>query len=140
MRFLSIFLIFLSFINFSNTLAQKTHEIPGITVKDLSIEVEKGIMENTNFYLINENATHFLNLNLDVNMGKYTYINQKVKSIVGDNQFRYIEYNVEFGVRPFRGIDIYIRHMSGHALDTVFPQEDFPEDNSLGIRFNLIRN
>lgn len=142
MKFLSIFLILLSFINFSDISAGEKHSISGITIADLSIEVERAIMRDTNhsFYLKGEKASHFLNLNLDTNIGSHTYFNQKIKSIIGKSKFRYIEYNVEFGLRPFTGIDIYIRHLSGHALDQTFSEGDFPEDNSFGLRFTLIRN
>ena len=142
MRFLSIFLIFLSFISFSDILAAEKHQLSGIKVKELSIEIERAIKKeaNNSFYLKGETASHFLNLNLNTDIGNYTYLNQKIKSIVGESRFRYIEYNLELGVKPFNGVDIYIRHLSGHALDQTFSQGDFPEDNSVGIRFILIRN
>ena len=109
MKWLSIFLIFFSFINFIDISAEEKHEIPNITIKNLSMETEKAIIKDANnsFYLVKETATYFVNLNLDVDMGKYTYINQKIKSIVGNDQFRYIQYDLELGVKPFRGIDLY---------------------------------
>jgi len=109
-----------------------------VKVTDLSIEVEKSIMTNRSFYIPeDENPSKYLNLNLKMQIGNYMYFNQRIESIVGTSQFRHIGYRPEFGVSSSFGIDVYVRHFSGHSLDSNLGR-DFPEENVVGIRFRFI--
>lgn len=111
-----------------------------IKVKDLYIETEKRIGTNRDYYLRDEEAAKYdLNLGLNLELPATLYYNNKVTSTTDDNQFRHIGYEFEFGARPFKGIDLYIQHFSGHALDESY-DKNFPQRNKFGIRFNLIRD
>jgi len=109
-----------------------------VEVKRLFIEAEKRTMVNREYFLVDREAARYdLNLGLDLELPASFYYNNMVTSTTDDNQFRFVGYRFEVGVRPFSGIDLYFQHFSGHALDQMYI-EDFPQRNKIGIRFNII--
>ncbi len=123
---------------FVSTTAQSADLRPYIQVSHLSISYEKAVLSNRSYYIPeNEDPTKFLNLDLTIDIGKYLYFSQRVESIVGTSQFRYIGYRPELGIKTPFGIDLYVRHFSGHGLDFEGNQR-FPEENTIGVRFVFI--
>ena len=111
-----------------------------IKVKRLYLETEQRISVNREYYMKDEQAAKYdVNLGLDLEFPATFYYNNKVVSTTDDNQFRFVGLNFEVGARPFNGIDLYIQHFSGHALDESY-NRDFPQRNKIGVRFNLINN
>jgi hypothetical protein len=110
-----------------------------IKVDRLFLETEKRSGVNREYYLVNrESARYDLNLGLDLEIPASFYYNNRVTSTTDDNQFRFVGYRFEVGTRIIKGLEVYFQHFSGHALDESF-DEDFPQQNKIGIRFNLIR-
>ena len=111
-----------------------------VKIRNLYIEVEKHNFANRSYFIPeNEDLTNSLNLVLNMDINKYLYLNQRITSQVGTRQFRHIGYQPELGFRSKWGVDLYFRHFSGHALDFVYDRR-FPQENAVGVRFNLIRN
>lgn len=110
-----------------------------IKVTGLVIEAEKAIRTNRNFLTPkNEPVAGYLNLRFNITIHKKTYINQNILSTYTTKQFRAIAWNPEVGYNFDSGVDVYYKHYSGHALDSKIGQK-FPENNSVGIRFNFIK-
>ena len=111
-------------------------ELAGIEVKNLFIETEKRVLANR-FYFIpqNEVPTYDLNLGLNLDILNNFYFDNKVVSLTNQNQFRFVGWHFESGFSA-GGFDVYFRHFSGHTLDRY--NGEFPQDNTVGIRFNLI--
>ena len=75
-------------------------EIPGFSVKNLYLETEKNIYNNTSYYLPNNSTPkENYNLGMDLKLGTYVYNNTKVVSIVDQTQFRQVGLNNELGVK-----------------------------------------
>jgi hypothetical protein len=109
-----------------------------VKVRNLYIEGEKRVLTNRDYFLNENRIPHNdLNLGLDLDLPATLYYNNKVNSIVDTNQFRYIGYTFELGARPFKGIEVYFQHFSGHALDETFDYRGFPQFNKVGVRFYL---
>lgn len=107
-------------------------------IKKLYIETERRVMTNRSFYFNNpESVTNDLNLGLDIEFPKTIYYNNRVVSATDQNQFRFVGLEFEVGARPFKGVETYFKHFSGHALDDQF-QQNFPQDNKIGIRWLFI--
>ena len=112
-------------------------EIPGFKPYKLNLEIEKAVRTNDNYLLPNkESPKYFVNLNFGFKH-KIIYWDNTIQSITNQRQFRHIGLHSELGLATKVGIDLYMRHFSGHSLDTSYHRE-FPEDNSIGIRFNFI--
>jgi len=111
-----------------------------VNIKHFYFEFEKHTFTNRSFYLPqNEILQHSFNMGLKINIADDIYSEQLISSKVSNSQFRYIGYESEIGYRTKWGVDIYFRHFSGHAFDHAFDQR-FPQENAVGLRFNLIRN
>lgn len=110
-----------------------------VEVEDLYIETEKRILANREFYLVNQHEARYdVNLGMNFQLPYTLYFNNKVNTITDHSQFRFVGYTFETGIEPFKGIEVYYQHFSGHGLDESFPQ-DFPQYNKIGIRWNIIR-
>jgi len=108
-------------------------------VKRLYIEVERHVFSNRTFMLANnEIPTYSLSMGLEIDVTKSIYTRQYINSIMGENQFRHVGYENEIGYKSPIGVDLYFRHFSGHSLDTSY-QHPYPQDNVIGLRFNIIR-
>lgn len=67
------------------------------------------------------------------------YLDNQVKSMYTNKQFRYIGLESEFGY-SFDKVDIFIRHASEHSLDRPYGTiEKYPNQNDIGIRFKLFK-
>lgn len=114
-------------------------DIPNLKVEHLYLEAEKERGTNRSYNLPEGHSpSDYANLGFDLTFTKYVYSNSRVKSIVDQSQFRNVSLDSELGVR-YSGVDLYIRHFSGHALDSTYDKR-FPQENSIGIRFNIIGN
>lgn len=110
-----------------------------LTVENLYVEGHKHILSNrTPLLKDNEGKNYSLLLGLDVNLGKYLYSRTEVGGFADKRQFRHVYLDVEKGYKPYKDIEIFIRHMSGHSLDYA-PDVRFPEDNSIGVRIYLLK-
>ena len=108
-----------------------------LVLKDLYIESEKHVRSNRSYYIPeNEQPRFDLNLGMNLDIGKYSYFDTRVVSITNQRQFRFIAWEFENGL-SYYGIDLYVRHFSGHLLDTGEDRR-FPEDNTIGIRVNFV--
>lgn len=111
-----------------------------VKVKHLYIDAQKHYLTNRSYFLNeNERLRYSITLGLKMDLSKNVYLNQFIPTKVGTSQFRFIGYISELGYRSKWGIDLYAKHFSGHALDSKF-KRDFPEENSVGVRFNLIKS
>ena len=108
-----------------------------VNVKSLYIEGEKRIGTNREYFLKNsQNVKHDVNLGLDLDLPLNLYYNSIVTSITDTRQFRHVGYELELGHRPFNGVEVYIQHFSGHALDEQYDRA-FPQSNKVGVRLIL---
>ncbi len=108
-----------------------------VKVRRFYIETEKRILTNREYFLTESRvAQNDLNMVFDLDFPARFYYNNRVNSIVDTNQFSFIGYTFEVGNRPFKGIEVYFQHFSGHALDEAF-ERGFPQYNKVGIRFYL---
>lgn len=108
-----------------------------VKVRSLFLEGEKHILSNRDYYIPKgETPVNGLNLGLDLDISKHFYYDTKVVSRTNGNQFRHIGLHIETGYSIYN-IDGYVRHFSGHTLDTQLPTR-FPQYNVIGIRLNLI--
>lgn len=122
----------------SNCFAQDLSKF--VKIKNLFIETEKRVIQNREYFLRDEQAAQYdLNLGLNLEFPATFYFNNKVVSTTDSYQFRFVGYHFEIGAQPFKGVDLYLQHFSGHALDETY-ERDFPQRNKIGIRFNLIKN
>jgi hypothetical protein len=111
-----------------------------VKLKKVYIETEKHVKSNRSYYLNNQNSAEYdLNLGLDFDLPANMYYTNKVVSITDDSQFRFIGLHFELGGNIIDNMQFYLRHFSGHAMDDSFKQ-DFPQDNTIGIRFILYGN
>ena len=110
-----------------------------IEVDNLYLETEKTFGSNRGYYIpAGEVPRYNLNAGLDMVDGLgILYSESKISSTVGDSQFRYVAIDTEFGLNTTLGVQVYIKHYSGHMLDAV-SEDRFPQENSIGIRFHLI--
>ena len=109
-----------------------------IHMKDLYIEMDRSILSNRNYYLVDKRSRKYgVNLGLNLDITDLSFFNSKLISITNASQFKYIGLTFDTGVKLIKGIELYYKHFSGHALDQEFPDR-FPEENALGIRFRLI--
>jgi hypothetical protein len=112
-------------------------ELPKVIVKNLYLEAEKARGTNRSYNIPDGHTpSNYANLGLDLTFTKYVYNNSKIKSVVDQSQFRNVSLDTELGIKLY-SVDIYIRHFSGHALDSEYGKK-FPQENSVGVRFNLI--
>lgn len=112
-------------------------DVPYLKVQNLYLEAEKAYGTNRSYNLPEDRIpSHYANLGFDLTFTKYVYSNSKIKSVVDQSQFRNVSLDSELGFKLL-GLDIYARHFSGHALDSNYGKK-FPQENSIGIRLNLI--
>lgn len=67
---------------------------------------------------------------------KWAYMTNKISTEVDDSQFRYVALDSELGLKPTSNIELYYRHYSGHALDSVYKTR-YPSDDSVGFRIHF---
>lgn len=111
-----------------------------INIDNLYLETEKMYGTNRLQYLP-KTSTPKYNVNGGIKLGDdlgILYSVSKVSTTVDQSQFRYMALDSEMGINLNKGgIQIYIKHYSGHLLDSVSPDR-FPEENTFGVRFNLL--
>lgn len=101
------------------------------------VEAEKAVMSNRTFNQVGkERVGGWLNLGYQVDHGP-VYTKSKVTSEYSSSQFRHVSFDAELGLRITNNYEIYYRHYSGHMLDSNYGIK-YPEENSVGIRLNLI--
>ena len=76
-----------------------------------------------------------LNLEMNLKFLALGYNKIRVESTFADSQFSTVALETESGAR-FEFVDLYIRHRSQHALDTVYGFK-YPNENSVGFRVRL---
>ena len=110
-----------------------------IKVNNLYVETEKLVNTNRGYYVPKGSAPKY-NFNVGMNfidgLG-IIYLDNEISSTVDQSQFRYVALDNELGINTTIGIQIYYRHYSGHMLDAV-NADRFPEENVIGLRFNII--
>ena len=47
---------------------------------------------------------------------------------------------MKLGIRLGRGLDIEYEHHSQHLLDSTYPYQRFPVEDSIGVKLHLFRN
>ena len=113
-----------------------------VEVDALYLETEKTILTNRGYYLPEgSNPNYNLNLGFDLvdSYSGMVYSRNVVSSTTDQSQFRYVALDTEFGISTTVGLEIYLRHFSGHLMDATDPDgQRFPEENVIGVRFNLI--
>lgn len=110
-----------------------------IKLKKLYLEAEKPVISNRSAYmLVDENTTNYLNLGFDLGLFKLGYLNSKVVSQTNESQFRHVGLHSELGVTVYGGVELYLRHFSGHIIDGAYPTR-FPQENALGLRLILYK-
>ena len=108
-----------------------------VNVDNLYIETEKTFLTNRGYYIPEgEEPRYNFNLGFTLSSG-FMYVDNVISSTVGDSQFRYVALNVELGINVTSSTQVYYRHYSGHMLDYQ-STDQFPEENVIGLRFNLI--
>jgi len=111
-----------------------------IEVDNLYIEAEKLTGANRGYYIPKDSTPKYgFNLGLKMTDGLgilYSY--SEIGSVVDTGQFRYVGLDTELGLNTTIGMQIYFRHYSGHMLDAVDVKGEFPQENVIGLRFNLI--
>ena len=111
--------------------------IKGFRLTKFNIEIEKPIKNDRSPYIkYNSQIDGYLNSNMEMKIFKYNYFSYKIESIFTTHQFRHIGLYLESGLR-IKGVDLYFRHYSGHSLDVKL-HKDYPESNTIGVRFNFI--
>ncbi len=84
-----------------------------------------------------------LDLTLNVDVVGFLYFDNKVNSLVDQNQFRLVGYNFRTGARPFSWLEVGYFHWSQHILDQVNPSnalfEKFAVEDAIEIKFILFR-
>lgn len=114
-----------------------------------SVEVDRLYLETEKYRFIGPSRSYKMfdygeprwgvNLGLDLSFNPWMYSRNKISSLTDSSQFRYIDLNTELGI-AVSDYEFYIRHMSGHALDTQFQTPvNFPEENVLGFRWYLLK-
>lgn len=107
-------------------------------VNELYVEAEKtAIRPNRTFNQVNgESVGGWVRLGLQVDQGPI-YSKSIISSEYSNTQFRHVSLETELGVRITATYQIYVRHYSGHMLDASY-NRNYPEENSIGLRINLI--
>ena len=114
-------------------------EISHMKVTKLYLEASHAIGTNTpHFRMEDRQVDGYLNLGYEAMAGKYVYTKTKILSMYSSSQFREVALDMELGLKPIKGIDIYLAHTSEHTLDMNGYPEHFPQKNAVGIRFNFI--
>lgn len=86
------------------------------------------------------NNAVYIDLNLSF-INDIIYLDNKIFSLTDQSQFRTISWSYELGINLFDSADVYYRHFSGHLLDTNYSDgSSYPFENSVGVRFHLLRN
>lgn len=109
-----------------------------VEVDKLYVETEKMVRTNRGYYLPPSSVPMF-NMNLGLNLTDISgivYCNNKISTTTDQSQFRYGALDVEVGLNTTIG-QIYYRHYSGHMFDAASVGR-FPEENVIGLRFNLL--
>ena len=103
------------------------------------LETEKRFGSNRHYYMADrKDAQYDINLGIDFKLNYNLYSRSKISTTTNSSQFAYAGFDTEFGVYLWSWGELYYRHFSGHALDSVYPNDErFPEDNSIGIRWRL---
>jgi len=107
-----------------------------LKLTDFYIEAEKAVMSNrTPNQVENEKVGGWMNLGYKIE-DSWFYNKGKITSEYSSKQFRHVSLEAEVGV-SLSNYEIYYRHYSGHMLDSRY-ETKYPEENSVGIRINLI--
>lgn len=115
-----------------------------VDLESLYLETEKAFGSNRQLYLPDESIPkYYMNLGFDLDLSRgsnIVYSNNVISSVVDQSQFRYVALDSELGVNTPYNFQLYIRHYSGHMMDAVDPSGvRFPEENTIGLRFNLFK-
>jgi hypothetical protein len=110
-----------------------------IEVDNLYLETEKTFGTNRGYTLPEDSKPKYnFNMGMDMTDGLgILYNSSKISSTVDQSQFRYVGLDTEIGLNTTLGFQIYYRHFSGHVLDAVMTDR-FPQENVIGLRFNLL--
>ena len=73
----------------------------------------------------------------EISLSKYIYSTTRVQSTMSSAQFRKVGLDFELGIKPLKGIQVFLGHTSEHTLD-MSGYREFPQRNAIGIRFNYI--
>ena len=121
-------------------------------LRSLYFDVRKYRENPKNFFIDNWSDEHELDgqigLVLDVDlMGGWIYHSSNVTGLTSrlkDNdeadQFRFISWEYELGLRPFNWLEIGWHHFSGHILDGEYINHHFPVHDALQIKLFLYKN
>jgi len=113
-------------------------EINHIKVTKLFLQVEGAVGNNTPHFRIRDREVDgYLTMGYEAEVTKYAYTKTVVRSMFTSAQFREVTLDMEFGIRPLKGIDVFVAHTSEHTLDRR-GYRNFPQKNTVGIRFNYI--
>lgn len=106
--------------------------------KRFDIEYQKSIGTNRTPLLPSDRIKKgVLSGDFETEIGKYGYNTSKIESYISDRQFSYIGLKTEFGINIDR-LQIFMYHYSGHCMDCIYDFK-YPNENSIGIRFNLYK-
>jgi hypothetical protein len=91
-------------------------------------------------FLQNSPPARELNLNLNLTLLRYGFINNTVHSMMDENQFRIIGWKYQLGVQLSQSLSVQYEHFSRHHLDREYKFDRFPVEDSLGITLRLYGN
>jgi hypothetical protein len=84
-------------------------------------------------------------LTMDLDVLRYFYwhnnvhtMTDEIKETGGKGQFRTVGWELDFGVRASKYINIYFHHHSQHTLDTQYQNDGFPVQDGVGFQLNLL--
>lgn len=80
----------------------------------------------------------YSSLTLNVQLLGPVYFDNLIHMLTGSSKVQWVGWRWEFGVKPCRAIEIFYQHHSQHALDHIQPSVNFPVEDMIGIRWNLI--
>lgn len=80
-----------------------------------------------------------LNFGVMTRVARFGFLNLKLHSMTDQFQFHVAGLNFTAGVRVFPWLDIQTEHFSRHILDTSYPHQGFPVEDSVGLRLYLYR-
>lgn len=80
-----------------------------------------------------------LNIQANTALFKYGFLDTLVHGTTDNGQYRRIGLQLELGVRLHKYIDFSYLHHSRHLLDTTYPYQKFPCEDSWGIYLYLYR-
>lgn len=78
-----------------------------------------------------------VDLNVNLDLLRYFYLNNQVHSMTDTTQFRLIGWKYQLGVHLGSFADLYYQHFSQHILDQAY--NDFPLENTIGLKLYLYR-